>query len=185
MSANAVRLSAAPALSGGLFIACPVGRKMGVLMEIEAAASAAQAGPWTAITAALSVLAVAVSGLAYRVRRRSSDDDGDDGLSSRIAVLASSIAVLTARLDRAERDIANDKQGRQAFADAFSEIKVMAATQSAMARAIEAQEAAMAKAIEGFTATQVRQSANLDRVHTRIDDLHHAIVAQQHPRLTA
>ncbi|MEA1651850.1 hypothetical protein UAJ10_22900 [Nitrospirillum sp. BR 11164] len=102
-----------------------------------------------------STLAIAVSALAHRSsRRRRAEEDEDGGLAERVAVLAS-------RLDRAERDIANDKQGRQAFAAAQGEMK-----------AVIVQLAALATHIEALGAKLDRQSQNLTRAHERIDDLH-------------
>ncbi|MDG3443270.1 hypothetical protein [Nitrospirillum amazonense] len=109
-----------------------------------------------AISATLgSTLAIAVSALAHRSsRRRRAEDDEDVGLAERVAVLAS-------RLERAERDIANDKQGRQAFAAAQGEMK-----------AVVVQLAALATQIEALGTKLDRQSQNLTRAHERIDDLH-------------
>ncbi|MEA1674114.1 hypothetical protein [Nitrospirillum sp. BR 11163] len=125
----------------------------------------------------VSTLAVAVSALAHRKagRRRPPDDDEAEGTpSAKVAVLASGLAVLVARMDRAERDIANDKQGRQAVADALAEIKVIAARLTDLTKDMDA-----------IAAKQDRQSANLDRVHTRIDELHHAVVANPIGRRSA
>lgn len=109
-----------------------------------------------AISATLgSTLAIAVSALAHRSsRRRRAEEDEDGGLAERVAVL-------TSRLERAERDIANDKQGRQAFAAAQGEMK-----------AVIVQLAALATQIEALGAKLDRQSQNLTRAHERIDDLH-------------
>ncbi|MEC4589512.1 hypothetical protein VPG91_00790 [Nitrospirillum amazonense] len=115
-----------------------------------------------AISATLgSTLAIAVSALAHRSsRRRRAEEDEDAGLAERVAVLAS-------RLERAERDIANDKQGRQAFAAAQGEMK-----------AVIVQLAALATQIEALGAKLDRQSQNLTRAHERIDDLHRLAVNQ-------
>ncbi|MBB6251697.1 hypothetical protein [Nitrospirillum iridis] len=108
-----------------------------------------------------STLAIAVSALAHlSSRRRRLEEGEDEGLAERVAVL-------TSRLDRAERDIANDKQGRQAFVAALGDMK-----------AVVVQLTTLASQIEALGAKVDRQSQNLTRAHERIDDLHRLAVSQ-------
>ncbi|ASG21422.1 hypothetical protein [Nitrospirillum viridazoti] len=106
-----------------------------------------------------AALGVAVRALSRGRRRRREDDDGEvrDGLSERVAVLSS-------RLDRAEQDIANDKQGRAAFAATQGDLK-----------AVGVQLDNLANQVEAVGGKLDRHGANLTRAHERIDDLHRLV----------
>jgi len=130
------------------------------------------ATPWAVIAGLVSILSMAVSALAHRrAVRQPPDGDDDDDATRAIAALSERLAVLATRIERAEHDIANDKEGRRAFIASQIDLKGVATRLDELA-----------KTITSLTTQQGRQSENLSRVHERIDDLHH-LVANLAPRV--
>lgn len=108
----------------------------------------------------LQLLAAALATLvAFLARQqRSGDRERLDRLSERLNDLGERHAVSDAKLERAQRDIANDKQGREAFGAAITRIDYIADRMEQIG-----------ETVTGISARIDRQSDALTDAHRRID----------------